>query len=545
MRLTKKFAAILFVGLLAIAASAAESPDAVGDWRITLLKPADCYTCSMVEELLKRRGAIRSITLNDGRTFEVTATIERRAGGDVTATEYTELTQLPYFNATLWKLQKQQKLAQVLLKHDGHIVSAGSITESADLRNVRIPDDITLPGPKESYDAISGAYSRFQQEMFLRQWNLDWFLQLARHPELAQERGMERWLTQRPVPTAPALPQVSVVLATTASGALDNPIFNAIRNEEITTTLTRDLALPENQLLRFYGAGQQPGPNALEATRTQLRFVQRDLPGAQAFTLGSLADVFARGRAVANSRKLLVFIGHGMPDGAPMWGQPAPLAATELSLLHRRGGSDDVLISGNCFGGVMAQAVSCGFFGARPDVVATGCQSNAAEVAASKDYLHVFFDGLSRGGQRHADADGDGKVSFDEAHWYATRLGDERNITYSTVDSLADSWFEQHPDLLPQTITVGELHKLAARATSGERVTLQFLSAGLDGSYRVRLQDLAEQAERWSANPEGPRPMLGQLARRLMYTQRDGAGTPALALVRACGNRAVSEFLGR
>ena len=541
----KAFAAALTLGLMALGATAAESPDTAGDWRIVLLKPADCYTCSLVEELLKRRGAIRSITLADGPGVEVTATIERRAGGQPTAQEYAQLTQLPYFSATLWKVQRQQKLAQVLLKRDGLVVAGGSITDSADVRNVRIPEDIILPSLRDSFDAVSGAHQRFMQETFLRQWNFDWFLQLARRPALAAERGMERWLASRPPVQAPPLPTASVVLATTASGALDNPIFNALRNEEIAATLTTDLAVNEGQLLRLYGGGPQPGANTLEATRTQLRFVRRDLPAAQPFTLGSLADVFERGRALSNGRKLLVFIGHGMPDGAPMWAQPAPLAPAELALLHRRGGGDDVLVSGNCFGGVMAQSVSCGFFGARPDVVATGCQSDAAEVAASKDYLHVFFEALSRAGQRHADANGDGKVSFEEAHWYATRLGDERNITYTTIDSLADSWFEQHPDQLPARISVNELHRLAAGATPAERSTLQFLTTGLDGAFQVALHDLAEQAERWGNERQGPRPMLGQLARRLLYTQRDGAGTPALALVRACGNRAVSEFLGR
>ena len=29
-----------------------------------------------------------------------------------------------------------------------------------------------------------------------------------------------------------------------------------------------------------------------------------------------------------------------------------------------------------------------------------------------------------------------------EAHWYASTEGDVRNITYTSVDALADAWFE-------------------------------------------------------------------------------------------------------
>jgi hypothetical protein len=191
---------------------------------------------------------------------------------------------------------------------------------------------------------------------------------------------------------------------------------------------------------------------------------------------------------------------------------------------------------------VLAQAVSCGFYGARPDVVATGCQTNAREVEESADYLRVYFEAFLPEKRSQTDLNHDGKVSFDEAHWHATRFGDERNITYSTVDALAEDWLQQHPEALPEEISLAELQPLAAAAGPGETETLKTLTRGLVGSHRFPVKDLAKQAERYTALPSGPRPMIAQLARRVIYLSKAGAD-PALAATRACGARSPAEFL--
>jgi hypothetical protein len=393
--------------------------------------------------------------------------------------------------------------------------------------------------------AVRGGYSRFYQDLFVTRWNLDWFFRLARHPALASQRGMAAWLARRPAITASPLPPVNVVLASTGNGAVDNPIFNAIRSEEIRSTLAAEAGVGDDQIQVLYGSGTQPGPNALEQKGESVRFVRRELAGARPFMLQTLAEVFERAGQSRPTRNLVVLIGHGGPEGAPMWSQAAALGAEEMTALHRLGGGDDVLVSGNCYGGVLAHSSSCGFFGARPDTLASGCQADAAVVAESNDYLKVFFESLSRARRSLANFDGDDSISFEEAHWEASLDGDARNVTYSTVDALADDYFAAHPADLPAELPVSELQKLAEHATPAERAAFKRLAYGLEPGYGIPLRDLADQATRYSEKPEGPRPMLGQLAHRLLYTQRYAGDNAELAQAQACGSRSIKGFLSR
>lgn len=225
-----------------------------------------------------------------------------------------------------------------------------------------------------------------------------------------------------------------------------------------------------------------------------------------------------------------------------MWGSPLPLSPTALRELHEHGGGDDVLVSGNCFGGVMARSMSCGFFGARPDIIATGCQADAVEVAQSRDYLHMFFSGLAPGARRLVDADGDGAVSFAEAHWYASTEGDVRNITYTSVDALADAWFEANAGTAPHRLAVKDILALADAGTAPEARTLRELLTGYDPSLIVELDDLAAQATNWKPGA-GPRPLVAQLARRLAFKKNSRDQREELARLQSCENRAVADFL--
>ena len=527
------------------AAGAATPPDTSGAWQVTLLKPRDCSSCTYVEESLKRRGALQRVPLTDGAGTEVVASIERRASAQLTPEEWDELQTLPYFNRPVWERQAADRAAQILLKRDGRIVAAGNITDSTDLREVSFPEELTLPMGAATVPRIRDAYGSFYSMLFLERWNLDYFLRLALSPQLAGERSLGAWIAKRPPPQTPVLQSSNALLMSTGAGALENPIFNAIRSEEIEQVLTHEAGVGPAQLQRYYGGGRAPGYNAVEQSGATEHFVRRELPGSQPFRLQSLADVFERARAQPGTRNLFVFIGHGGPEGTPLWGSPAPLSPSDLRTLHEHGRGDDVLVSGNCYGGVMAKATSCGFFGARPDTIATGCQANAAEVAQSKDYLHVFFEALAQQHRAEADADGNGDVSFEEAHWYATQHGDERNVTYSTVDALAEDYFTAHPADLPVELSVAQIVQLGQTATAGERATVQWLTRALDPQTRVGLRNIVEQAYRYSERPDGARPVLAQLARRLLYTQRFAGGAAALTQARACGERSITRFLAR
>src|SRR6185369_3337806 len=115
------------------------------DWQIVLLKPHDCTTCGYVEELLKRSSQLQHATLEDGPGGQVSATILRRNSAELSAQEWQELHAQPWFDETLWRQRTAARSAQILLKHDGVVVSAGDITDSADLHGERFPERITTP----------------------------------------------------------------------------------------------------------------------------------------------------------------------------------------------------------------------------------------------------------------------------------------------------------------------------------------------------------------------------------------------------------------
>jgi hypothetical protein len=512
------------------------------EWRVVLLKPPGCTSCIFVEELLKRRAQLREAVLDDGAGGQVTATIERRASSGLSAQEWKELSALPWFDAKGWERQAAARSAQVLLKRDGMVVSGGDIADSADLRAARLPDTVTTPNPGDDVQAAREARTSFASELYLRTWNLNWFYRLAIDPSIARARKGAGPLLVGAPPLERKLGATNVMLMSTASGAADNEIFNALRIEEIRDLLSQSLSFDTGNLHVFYGSGNAQGANALEVRNGRMELVRRNVEGAQPFTPETAARIFQSIRARPGSRNLLVLVGHGSPDGAGMWGSPLALSPAALRELHEHGGGDDVLVSGNCFGGVMARAMSCGFFGARPDIVATGCQADAVEVAQSRDYLHMFFNGLAPGARRQVDADSDGAVSFAEAHWYASTEGDVRNITYTSIDALADAWFEANSQSAPHSLAVRDVLLLADAGTVPEAHTLRNLLVGYDPALMVSLNDLAAQATNWKPGV-GPRPLVAQLARRLTFKKNAGAQRDEIARLQTCESRSVADFL--
>lgn len=525
--------------LLALGAGAAGA----AGWEVVLLKPRNCSNCVQLEELLKRRSQLRQAVLEDGQGGQVTAPIQRRSSVELSDQEWSELRALPGFDEAQWQRQAGAGSAMVLLKRDGVIASAGGISESADLRGKRLPEELTTPQAGRDPMAARGARGAYIGDLYLDAWNLGWFYQLALDPDLRRRREQQSWIAGSSATLTPPLGDANVLLASTASGADDNEIFNALRIEEIRDVLTGTLAVQPSQVRIFYGDGLSHGANALELRGGQVGLVRRNVTGASPFTTDAARRIFNSIRARPGSRNLLVLVGHGSPEGMGAWGSPVALSPTTLRALHEHGGGDDVLVSGNCYGGVMARAASCGFFGARPDVVATGCQADAAEVAQSRDYLHTFFASFSPEARALADADGDGQVSFAEAHWHASTEGDPRNVTYTSIDALADDWFAAHPEALPERLTVREAQQIAKQAPPAEGKALQRLLGEHHPDLVLSLTDLAGQVERWQPGSVLPRAMTAQLMRRVLYLQKADKADAELARLQSCESRSVAQFL--
>lgn len=512
------------------------------EFSVVLLKPAGCSLCGLFEESLKRRGQVRELELEAEDGSRIVARVERRGGDSAVLSEReaAELYALPGFDRAGWEAEGLAKEPRLVLLRDGRPVAGGSVNRSIELRDVSYPPELTAPPENADPERIRDSYGLFFRDLYLQRWDPG-FLLKASSLGPPKDGGLEAWLARRRIAAAPVAER-NVLLMATASGPVDNEVFNAERIEGVRSGL-RSLGVAPTSIRVFHG-GEVAGANAVEEAGGRRRFVSRQIDGAMPFRLSTLASHFEGFRNRGSTRNLMVLIGHGGPEGAGMWGEPGGLTPGDLGHLHRRSGADTVLVSGNCYGGVMARATSCGFFGARPDIVATGCQANAAEIAASQDYIQVFFSSLRPEARPAVDADRDGQVSFDEAHWETTLNGDPRNITYTTVDAYADAWFEGLGDQAPASVSLGELRGLAERAGPAEQRVLRGLTGGLTADHRVPLSDLAAQGREWSRLQSGPRPVLGQLARRMLYLESPASAADAtLAAVRQCGARSIEGFL--
>lgn len=235
----------------------------------------------------------------------------------------------------------------------------------------------------------------------------------------------------------------------------------------------------------------------------------------------------------------------------PVWGHALTFSPDAIGAAIKDTGKDVVLVSGGCHSGLLAGAAQCGFFAAHPDVIATGCQRSFEAVGASDDYLKYFF--LSD--TEASDANRDGRISFREAHSFAAAHVERHSIVYSDIDHAVDTYFAEHPDDLPPTVTLETLRPLVAGLPLTQRAAFRVLSDGLKEGQIISLTDqvarnrqalerLGDDIEMSSAarNAEMalayPLSLVG-LARQAIYIDRGNAlATDTLA----CQERSIAEY---
>jgi hypothetical protein len=217
------------------------------------------------------------------------------------------------------------------------------------------------------------------------------------------------------------------------------------------------------------------------------------------------------------------------------------------------------MISGGCDSGVFARSTQCGFFAAHPRVLATGCQLSPEAIDKSDDYLRFFFSSLKDENRRSADSNGDGKITLEESHWYSSVRIEDHQVSYSTIDALADEFFAADSSRLPATVTVADAIKLADTADPAEKKALQLLTAKLASASTLELQTIVQRnhaaqkrlehsredssAERNALIALPYKLMLPMLVRRLLY-ERANSENAQLMSAQGCERQTVQEFLG-
>ena len=150
-----------------------------------------------------------------------------------------------------------------------------------------------------------------------------------------------------------------------------------------------------------------------------------------------------------------------------------------------------------------------------------------------------------------------GDVSLAQAHWDASVRLEHHQISYTTVDALADEHFGQVPSSLPRSMTVADIRKLRSAATAPEAQALDVLTNGLDSNSTIALTDLVERNHAADKKLQGMteesserrnemlalpyRLMLPALARRLIYRSTHGTDS-ALQNATACEARSLAEL---
>ena len=178
-----------------------------------------------------------------------------------------------------------------------------------------------------------------------------------------------------------------------------------------------------------------------------------------------------------------------------------------------------VLVMVQCYSGGFANAIfkdgdsktgltranRCGFYATVHDRPAAGCTADIRD-ENYKEYSTSFWSaicGRSRTGQTVAppDYDGNGRVSFAEAHAYTVLESDTIDIPVKTSDAFLRAFSTSKPDKKkPGLLTVDSPYQaLLAAASPVDRAVLEGLSSqlGLAGAPRAKAaRDLAEKVEK-------------------------------------------------
>jgi hypothetical protein len=237
----------------------------------------------------------------------------------------------------------------------------------------------------------------------------------------------------------------------------------------------------------------------------------------------------AKQRAVR--KNIVVALGHGEPNGWPFWAATSLISNEAIGTSIASSDAPSLLVAGNCYGGAVAKYVSCGFFGASPDRVASGCWET--EDSRVRDYANGFFKAL-------AEKSRDPSQTLNDVHFTAALAGAESDVPYTVVDSAVDQFFLENASALPDAIAPATIRALPL--TTGERAALRIYAPRLEEQASIDLQSKTVQVfiSVGKLRADGKREWVrGQSAIRL---DRKAANYPVRLASPQDEKRIVSQF---
>ena len=534
-----RFASAVMLGLsLATSSACASGPENLAGLQVWLLETDDCGAC----RLYRSFGDGYPTELRDYPGANAPIPVSVIDKSTIPAAIAAQFQPHDYWSQSL----------SVMVLDEGKVLQVGNIAEASDIAHAHFPDAIMAPADAAERER-AGQANHFYGEHFKATWKLDYFVDVALGRRQPYPSIREVMLGEDEA--IAGVSDNNLILWGSTATPSGNPLYISERIEGAREAAMQ-VAGPSLNVITLYGNGDDPRPDTSILVDGEERFIQSSIDTPHASDLPTLGRLFEGLRGTRNN--LLVQVGHSGPTGVPLWGHLAAIDAPLLEQLVDKTGSELVMVSGACNSGQFAAAPSCGFFAAHPQVVATGCQKSPEALRGSDDYLGEFFGGLRSG---KADLDRNGKVSFTEAHWYASVGLEHHQIPYDSLDALVDSYWQSNADALPGEIEFTRLAELAQEVGSAEErwavaqfvdriagdtaiTTTDALAINRDALEKVAAMTEASSAERNATMALEYPLVLASLARRLLW--RDDvaeASNPSATSIRQCASQGIGDFL--
>lgn len=433
---------------------------------IWLLSGKDCNICELFDEVKQKRGYGEEL-LVAGKRYPI---------------RHVDKSSLPDFltlaigdgvDSRHWPLQ-----LTVAIVDNETLLYYGNIAQSADFSQAFLNKEYMKPRREVPLEELHD-YGFNYLEFFRQQFNLEYFVNVALYGATPHK---DNALTIK-LSSDFQKNQANLSIWGSAMQPAANGLFISTRINQLQSKLEN-----HDPLVIFAHGKDAEAMDTLTLKDDKYTFVKAPVKADFAADLDGLQDWFSTIKNSEKNNHLIVQVGHSGPNGSPVWGHSLPLDKPLLQSTIEKTGKDTVLVSGSCHSGLFAGAASCGFYAAHPEAIATGCQTSLSAIEASDDYLKFFFSD-----DKQRDLNNDEKVTFNEAHWYASSRLEHHNISYTDTDAIIDDYFLKHPESLGQGISLQKLKGLKGLLSPQEQYALNNMADGLSGETKIDLTDHVAQ----------------------------------------------------